>query len=91
MSGVAEMEDLFTIGNKQLQSRLLMGTGKFSCNKDMPKAIEAAAAQIVTVALRRADCAYEAENILNYIPKNGQRQQVYPHESLPPEGYRISR
>ncbi|SEJ62080.1 thiazole-phosphate synthase [Propionispira arboris] len=63
------MEDLFTIGNTQLQSRLLIGTGKFSSNKDMPGAIEAAAAKIVTVALRRADSAYEAENILNYIPK----------------------
>ena len=64
------MEDLFTIGNTQLQSRLLLGTGKFSSNKDMPEVIEASASQIVTVALRRADNAYEAENILNYIPKN---------------------
>ncbi|MBP2633005.1 MAG: ThiG [Firmicutes bacterium] len=63
------MNDKLVIGNQELQSRLFLGTGKFSSNKIMPSAITAAKAQVVTVALRRADQAYPEENILNFIPK----------------------
>lgn len=64
------MNDKLVIGNQELQSRLFLGTGKFSSNKIMPGAIAAAKAQVVTVALRRADQAYPEENILNFIPEN---------------------
>lgn len=63
------MSDVLTIGKRQLSSRLFIGTGKFSSNKMMAKAIGAAASQVVTVALRRADTAYPEENILNYVPQ----------------------
>lgn len=64
------MNDMLKIGGKELASRLFLGTGKFSSNKIMPTAIAAARAEVVTVALRRADTAFPEENILSYIPKN---------------------
>ncbi|WP_110956241.1 thiazole synthase [Anaerosinus massiliensis] len=64
------MNDTLNIGKQELSSRLFLGTGKFSENKIMPKVIEAAKAQVITVALRRADQSYPEENILNFIPKN---------------------
>ena len=36
----------------------------------MPEAIQAAKAQVVTVAVRRIDVDYPEENILNFIPKD---------------------
>jgi len=62
-----EEKDLFKIGGEKLTSRLLLGTGKFASNKEMPEAIKASGTQLVTVALRRADKAFPEENILNYI------------------------
>ena len=64
------MEDVFEVGGEKLTSRFLLGTGKFGSNKDMPAVIEASGAQIVTVALRRADPGYPEENIMSYIPKD---------------------
>lgn len=64
------MNDVLKIGGKELSSRLFIGTGKFSANEAMAKSIAASGAEVVTVALRRADTAYPEENILNYIPKD---------------------
>ena len=44
-----------TIANRTFESRLFLGTGKFSSNKAMSNALETSGTQIVTVALRRAD------------------------------------
>lgn len=43
------------IADREFESRLLLGTGKFSSNTLMKRALEASGTQIVTVALRRAD------------------------------------
>ena len=43
------------IAGRQFTSRLMVGTGKFPSNESMKEALEASGAQIVTVALRRAD------------------------------------
>lgn len=64
------MQDLLHIGGRVLSSRLFLGTGKFSTNKIIPDVVEAAGAQVVTVALRRVDIEYAAENILNFIPRD---------------------
>lgn len=64
------MNDILTIGGQTLTSRLFIGTGKFSSHKIMAEAALAAKAQVITVALRRADTAYPEENILNFIPKD---------------------
>src|SRR3954452_21543447 len=47
--------DIFTIGGRELTSRLLLGTGGFRSLEALAAAIEASAAELVTVALRRID------------------------------------
>jgi len=47
------MRDPFKLGPGTFQSRLLLGTGKFSSPAAMLKAVRASGAQLVTVALRR--------------------------------------
>ncbi len=58
------------IAGREFQSRLLVGTGKFSSNESMATALEASGTQIVTVALRRADLSGKGDpfaNILEFI------------------------
>src|ERR1700743_1248091 len=43
------------IAGRAIRSRLLVGTGKFSSNQAMADCLDATGAEIVTVALRRAD------------------------------------
>lgn len=59
-----------TIAGRTFRSRLLLGTGKFSSNPLMAEAIAASGAEIVTVALRRADLSGNHDpfaNILDFI------------------------
>ena len=58
------------IAGRQFTSRLMVGTGQFPSNESMKEALEASGAQIVTVALRRADLTGShdpAANILDFI------------------------
>ena len=64
------MKDFLTIGQTEVKSRLFIGSGKFATNQEMPQAIEASGAQVITVAVRRIDMEYPEENILNFIPKD---------------------
>lgn len=62
-----------TIANRQFNSRLMLGTGKFAGGELMRDAIVASETEIVTVALRRADLTGKGDpfaNILDFIPKN---------------------
>lgn len=60
-------DDVFKLGNKEFRSRFIMGSGKFSL--ELVKAcVEKAGAEIVTLALRRANTGGLAD-ILDYIPK----------------------
>ncbi len=62
-----------TIANRQFNSRLMLGTGKFASGELMREAIVASETEIVTVALRRADLTGKGDpfaNILDFIPKN---------------------
>jgi len=62
------VKDIFNLGNKVFNSRFILGSGKFSL--DLVKAaIEAGGAEVVTLALRRANLKGN-ESILDYIPKN---------------------
>jgi len=47
------MEDIFTIANKNFNSRLIVGTGKYKSFEETANAVKAAGADIVTVAVRR--------------------------------------
>ena len=69
-SGLKEenKEDKLVIGGHEFTSRFILGSGKFSL--DLVKAcVEKAGAQIITLALRRANEGGLA-NILDYIPKD---------------------
>ncbi len=58
------------IAGRQIRSRLFLGTGKFSAPEMMRDALEASGAEIVTVALRRADLSGKGDpfaNILEFI------------------------
>ncbi|MBK1881689.1 thiazole synthase [Luteolibacter pohnpeiensis] len=58
------------IADREIRSRLFVGTGKFSSNENMRDALDASGAEIVTVALRRADLTGKHDpyaNILEFI------------------------
>jgi len=61
--------DKLKIANKTFESRLLIGTGKFSSNQTMARAVEVSGTQIVTVALRRVDIANENDDMLAAIDR----------------------
>lgn len=63
------MEDKLSIGSKQISNRLFIGTGKFASYSLMRDTLEAADAEVATVALRRVDTGSKTDNILEYIPK----------------------
>jgi thiazole synthase len=62
-------QDTLKIGEVELQSRLLVGTGKFASYDLIPEVIKAAGTQVVTVALRRVDWDTPGENMLDYMPR----------------------
>jgi len=64
------MPEPLVIADRTFQSRLLVGTGKFSSNEAMRDALAASGTEIVTVALRRADLSGKHDpfaNILDFI------------------------
>ncbi len=61
-------EDFFELGGRKFSSRFILGSGKYSLNL-IKAAVEEAGAEIITLALRRANCG-DMDNILDYIPKN---------------------
>lgn len=68
MKGLVFMSDKLILGGREFNSRFILGSGKFSL--EMIKAvIEDGGAEIITLALRRANVGGE-ENILDYIPEN---------------------
>lgn len=73
------MKDLLAIAKKKFNSRLLLGTGKFSSPQIMKKALEASGAEIVTVALRRVDLENPRDHILSYI--NPKKYLILPNTS----------
>ena len=59
--------DNLIIGGKEFSSRFILGSGKYSI-KLIEAAVKDAGAQMITVAVRRANTT-EKENILDYIPQ----------------------
>lgn len=60
-------QDVFMLGGQEFQSRFILGSGKY--NVELIKAaVEHAGAQIITLAVRRANSDGEG-NILDYIPE----------------------
>ena len=69
------MEKLIIAG-KQFNSRLFLGTGKFSSNEVMEKAILASGTEMVTVAMKRIELEDEDDAMMKHI--------VHPHIQLLP-------
>ena len=55
MSSQVDTVGKWKIADREFQSRLLLGTGKFSSTTSMRSALKASGSEIVTVALRRVD------------------------------------
>ncbi len=64
-----KQEDTLIIGGREFQSRLFVGTGKFSDDALIPDMIARSGAQVVTAAVRRMDFDAPQRSVLNYIPK----------------------
>ena len=73
-------DDALKIADRSFDSRLLIGTGKFSSHEVMRGALEASGSQIVTVALRRVDLeATGGPDILEFI--DSERYLLLPNTS----------
>lgn len=62
--------DKLVIADRQFNSRLLVGTGKFASCELMAEAIEKSGTEIVTIALRRVDIEDENDDMLSVIDRN---------------------
>lgn len=58
------------IGGREFNSRLFVGTGKFSSNPLMEKAIIASGSEMVTVAMKRVDMQNPEDDILVHINRD---------------------
>ena len=70
---------LLKIADRTFNSRLLVGTGKFSSIEIMRQAIDASGAEIVTVALRRVDLSNPRDNLMEAV--NTDRYLLLPNTS----------
>src|SRR5215813_10252353 len=62
------MEDTFALGGRTYRSRLIVGTGKYKDFAETRRAIDAAGAEIVTVAVRRVNITEAGkENLLDHL------------------------
>lgn len=68
-----------TIAGQEFNSRLFLGTGKFSSNQLMEQALIASGSEMVTTALRRVDIQNPKDDILKHIDSN--RFRLLPNTS----------
>ena len=72
------MTDPFELAGKTFQSRLIVGTGKYRDFAETKRAVDAAGAQIVTVAVRRVNITDpRKENLLDVL--DPQRYTILPN------------
>ena len=62
-------KDTWTLAGRTLQSRLIVGTGKYKDAVETKESLAASGAEIVTVALRRVDLTAK-ENLLSWIDRD---------------------
>ncbi len=74
------MNDRLTIGGREFDSRLFVGTGKFSSNELMLESIMASGSEMITVAMKRIDMDNAREDdMLRHI--NRDKVQFMPNTS----------
>ena len=79
---MSSVQQPLVIAGRRFRSRLILGTGKFSAPEAMRDALAASGAELVTVALRRADLSGKKDpfaNILEFI--DPQRYLLLPNTS----------
>lgn len=69
------MEDKLVLGGKEFSSRFILGSGKYNINL-IKAAVEQGGAEIITLALRRAN-TQEKENILDHITEGNITAQYF--------------
>jgi thiazole synthase len=69
MMNTEKKQDSLRIGGVELESRLLVGTGKCASYDLIPEVVKVSGTQVVTVALRRVDWKTPGENMLEYLPR----------------------
>lgn len=63
-----QQSDKLVIGGVELESRLFIGTGKYSDDALIPAVCEASASQVITVAMRRVDRS--GTGVMGHIPSS---------------------
>ncbi len=63
-----QQSDKLVIGGVELESRLFIGTGKYSDDALIPAVCEASASQVITVAMRRVD--RNGTGVMGHIPSS---------------------
>ena len=71
------MNDKLIIAGRQFNSRLFLGTGKFSDNSLMTEAIKASETEMVTVAMKRVELSDDNDDLLRHVTQ-------YPNIQLLP-------
>lgn len=62
-------EDKLILGGHEFNSRFILGSGKYNVDDLIKAAVEQGGAEIITLALRRANTENK-ENILDFIPRS---------------------
>ena len=74
------MSSKLVIAGREFNSRLFLGTGKFSNNKLMADAIKASGTEMVTVAMKRVELEDKEDDLLTHITQNS-NIQLLPNTS----------
>ena len=65
------MSDLLRIADRQFNSRLFVGTGKYRSFQEMARCHAASGAEVVTVAVRRVNLTDKSkESLLDYVDRS---------------------
>ncbi len=65
------MSDTLRIADREFESRLFVGTGKYRSNQEMARCHAASGAEVVTVAVRRVNLTDKSkESLLDYIDRS---------------------
>lgn len=70
---------MLKISNREFNSRLFLGTGKFRSNTEMQKAIAASGTEMVTVAMKRIELNDDNDDMLSHIKSDS--IQLLPNTS----------
>jgi thiazole synthase len=62
------IHDALVIGGRALSSRLMIGSGKYALDAQIPEILRRSGAEVITVALRRVHAQSPQDNVLAHIP-----------------------